>query len=698
MIECLESRIAPAGLVAVSLKGGVLSFTGDAEDNAIQITPLGGGDYDIRGLNGTLLDRGIGVGPEIAFFLSGILAGLKVDLGAGSDSFDSTGLKVAGATSILGGEGTDGVVLSNHTNLGAITVDGGAGNDTVTFGGDYTLVRSKLTYTDTIGDNNFQVSSKSATFSSFQYTGGTGEDMLSFTSPILRTGAITVDFSTGVGNFLIEGKSATIGGALNVKLGAATSGTCEVKSDIFTITGAMNVGLGIGGNFLQIAPLLYGRIGGALKVTTEAGEDAGTDLIMVSGAEVSIGGGVNVQLGEGSNSFTLGGTVFRSGGDFVYTGGGGGDFVGLAPDNLTVSKKLVLNMGGGGNTADLAGSNNVLTGGMQYTGGDGEETLNLGGNWRAGAMNLQLGAGNAEVTLLAGRADIASLMVNAPSAPSDTLFLTLGVTDLHIKTIAKIMVGEGDSTVSFGVPDASVVIGGELSYLAGAGDNQLEVKGAEVRILKAKAELGAASGALGGSGVGIMADQLALGGLRYRGGAGQDGILIQAGDGVVGLVDVNVGEGLASLTVRSNNDHLRVAGINFNSAGLASEQVTLTIARAQVMGAVNVNLGAGDDSVAFSESIFAGAVLMQTDGGHDDVLVDTTDVSIGSRFRGVFSVVLGEGEDSLIVGNNTFGGHADFFNTVLIDAGADTDTTDLVTGNGNLFVKPPVVKNSETSS
>ena len=52
----------------------------------------------------------------------------------------------------------------------------------------------------------------------------------------------------------------------------------------------------------------------------------------------------------------------------------------------------------------------------------------------------------------------------------------------------------------------------------------------------------------------------------------------------------------------------------------------------------------------------------------------------------------------LTVGNNTFGGRALFASTVLVDAGADADTTDLVTGNGNFFAKPPVIKNSETAS
>jgi hypothetical protein len=690
MIEFLESRIAPAGIVTCVLTNGVLSFTGDDADNQISISPVGGGDYRIDGVGGTLFDNGNG--GQVGFFvLSGTLLGLKVDLRGGADVFDATGLKVAGATNLLGGDGNDTFTLNNHTLLGPVTINGGIGHDTVTFGGSYTIVRSKLTLTDTDGSNSLNCESKSASFTSIQMTTGAGSDALTFNNVALRTGAITADFGDGENTFSANGKTATFGSTINLKYGSHATGASQfnLQSEITAVASAVTLQFADGDNLISLSGTTSVRVGGLLKVTSGSGGDA----FSLTGGDVSTGAGMMLALGDGTNSVSMVGSNFNLAGDVSVTSGVGIDTFTLDASTLVVGKKLLLQTGDGSNSATVHALNGVLKGGVQYFGGSGQDLLDLNGSFRSGALNVQFGAGAAGLNTSGVRQDFAAITINAPTLAGENLSVQSVVNEFRVKTTTSITTGAGLSSVEFGSPDSYVTLTGDVIYLGGAGEDVLRIKAAEGRIGSMKLDTGA-----GDSTIQVTSDFLALAGFRFRAADGFDRATIETLDGVVGLVDVNTGAGISQLTVQSTSDLVRVKGINFNTPETNMDATTLSIAKATVLGATNVNGGDGATVVTMADSIFTGPVLMQTRGGMDQVTVDTTDDSIPSKFLGIFSVSLGAGDDTLFVGNNTFGGHASFFATVLVDAGADNDTTDLVTDNGNFFRLAPVIKNSETSS
>jgi hypothetical protein len=123
--ESLEQRENPVGNVTAMLSGGTLTVVGDAFDNAVSIRQSPLGDITIVGLNGTTVN-----GRSAVFVGRGLLNGLNVNMGGGNDAVEVVGLWVWGAITVEGGAGNDTIRLAAVTG-GSIAVDGGPGNDTV---------------------------------------------------------------------------------------------------------------------------------------------------------------------------------------------------------------------------------------------------------------------------------------------------------------------------------------------------------------------------------------------------------------------------------------------------------------------------------------------------------------------------------------------------------------------------------------
>lgn len=699
MIEVLEARIAPAGVVTASLKAGSLVLIGDAMDNQIHIAPIGGGDFVIEGQSGTLIDTGGPVAQPFFFITNLPILGLQVDLGGGNDTFDSTGLRAVGATTLNGGEGNDTFTLSNHINLGTVTFTGGAGDDKLTLDGHYAVLRSKLTFNDAGGNNELDFHAVTATLGSISYTGGSGSDRITADGAILRGTSITADFGDGGALIDFESTSVTLGGAVSMTCGEPGTGQTQLlTADTGNFAVASGITLALNGTtaapgFLSGVSIISfdtGRVGGAIKVTGGLGHSS----INLGAADFSVGGGITFQPGATADDGSIGlhGNALKIGGDINYLGNGADDAVNIDAQLFIAAKKTVLKLGDGDNNLADGAKRSTFTGGLQYVGGTGEDSLQINGSARGGVVNAQFGENTAILTISGASVALGGLIASGAQAGSSMVVEITGA-DVALKTGAMITGGTGPTSVTLGQLGGSFSAGADIVFTGGAGAETLNVYGSEVRVAKIRTELGDGAGT-----VNVIADALTSTGLKFRGGVGPDAIIVQAGTGAMGLVDVNTGAGNSSLTVTSPDDQLRVAGINYNTANTGLETSSLTIAKLLVAGALNVNTGDGADTITGGDSIFAGPVLMQTKGGNDMLFFDAADVSIPSTFRGVFSVVLGDGDDSLTVGNNSFGGRGVFFATVLVDAGNGSDTTSLVTGHGNFFKTTPVIKNSETAS
>src|SRR5260221_73358 len=104
-IELLETRIAPAGVITVTVSGGVLTLSGDVNANSVTVNALDAGTVDLVPAAGThLLFHGadsagtvnvpvaqpvlvakLGGGAD-ALTLNGTFAGLSIDLGAAANA------------------------------------------------------------------------------------------------------------------------------------------------------------------------------------------------------------------------------------------------------------------------------------------------------------------------------------------------------------------------------------------------------------------------------------------------------------------------------------------------------------------------------------------------------------------------------------------------------------------------------------
>ena len=698
MIEVLESRIAPAGIVTASLAGGNLTLTGDGADNQIHIEPIGGGDFMIQGLNGTTFVNE--QGPTPFFFITNLpILGLKVDLGGGNDSFDATGLRAVGASKLSGGDGNDTFTLNNFTDLGAVTIDGGMGDDAVTFGGSYTVLRSKVTFTDAGGNNALSFGAKTTTLTSIAYTGGAGDDSITSTGLVLRGTSITANFGDGGAVMSFQGQSVSLS-SISMTCGAVGAGTQQIlEADVENFAVASGVtavldpaapGHAVDAG-VDLSAADTGRIGGTLKVTG----GGGPVLLGLSGPEFTVGSALTFQPGAtGVGHLNLDSGIIKVAGDLTFLGTAQNDTFHISSLSFTAAKKTVLQLGNGDNAAEVSATHSVFTGGLQYVGGNGEDTLEITGSMRGGAISAQMGTNADALTFNGALVAVASIVATGADAAGSQLHATIFGTEVKIKTGITVTGGLGITTVDLGQQGMNFSAGTDLNFTS-TSEMQVELSGSEVIFGKLNF-----TGGNGGGALFVTTDQLVSKGLRYRGGTNSDSISLSASTGAIGLVDVNMDAGQASLSVLSPDDQLLVGGINFNTANAGADTSLLSVSKLLVAGALNVNTGDGPDTVNGGESIFVGPVLMQTKGGADIISFDTTDVSIGSTFRGIFSLVLGDGDDQLKVGNNTFGGHARFLTTVLVDAAAGNDTTALVTPMtyGNTFLKTPVIRNSETAS
>lgn len=153
VIEHLETRALLAGNVLASLNGSHLTVTGDAADNAIDITILNG-QIQLRGLNSTTVNGGttsfvvaagtdtlagnvliqMAGGNDSVSFTRGINFNGIVDVNgqAGNDSIAANGVKFKSNAYFWGAEGNDTFSVQDTTVDGSLVIHGNQDNDLIT--------------------------------------------------------------------------------------------------------------------------------------------------------------------------------------------------------------------------------------------------------------------------------------------------------------------------------------------------------------------------------------------------------------------------------------------------------------------------------------------------------------------------------------------------------------------------------------
>ncbi len=445
-IEALEPRLAPAGIITVTQSNGTLIFTGDGLDNSMEITSPTLNVLSIKDPHAS----DVGAVPTL-FRVAGqadsptltlpTFQSIKVNLGGGNDELIASALFVNGAVTVQGGDGNDDLSLSGTYN-GAILLDGGNGNDDLAI----------------IGVMNNTVTVKA----------GAGDDDVLFGSGNYARG-ITADLGTGSNRFdLYSNASLNVFGNLTLTAAGGTTSlqSYQVSTKIGSITGNVSITTSagaanhfFGGNETDVLAI-YGN----LSITGAAGADA----VLFAG-KVSVGNAVNLNLGAGanfaSNAISTGDTPvsilsFIGLGSLSYTGTTGTDQLYLDAAELIIAGNLNFNGGAGVNSLALLNSTGTLIGGaLNYTGGTGNDQMNLegaeltlggkltfkggGGDDRAFVTNVYASIGSVQYT---GGSGLDIFYLGAPDSTTTTVMAILGDVNLNA----------GTGAVEMGLSDALV--------------------------------------------------------------------------------------------------------------------------------------------------------------------------------------------------------------------------------------------------
>lgn len=370
-LERLEPRLMLDGTVNCVLHGGTLTIRGDGLDNAIQVlivdqqivvegyavhetdvTQVAGDSaapaarvHNIRILMGGGEDLvGIGQFGDDAR-VNRFEARLSVDLGDGPDVLGlgyayglgqpTADVIVRGPATVRAGDGADRVIVEGLTVAKNLTIDMGAGDDTMAVWpwpgqGAHSQVGGALILKGGSGSDDFSVGTLAAK------------------SIRVDTGASPVG---GHDHFILQGYSETR--YLSVRCG----GDAGVETYIANVKGQVNISVA---GLAQVN--LDGNIDGNVRINTGRADGGLSDDDFVSFIGGRIKGNISLSLGDGNDQvgFSQLGTEFN--GRVNVNCGGGNDWVGIGSGgDATFTMPIHVSLG--------AGDDQAVVGGTAETGG-----------------------------------------------------------------------------------------------------------------------------------------------------------------------------------------------------------------------------------------------------------------------------------------------------------------------------------------
>ncbi len=689
VLEALEARLAPAGLITLTTAGGVLTITGDGADNGLAIIDVPGtGQWQLDnagGLTTTFILNGVMVAAGTTFEAQN---SIKATLGDGNDallidpSAAPSSMLTPGGISINAGKGNDeiriGTASSDQLMTGAVTVDLGEGND------------------------QFATLATSVYSGAVKITGGLGNDEVRFdgaSADQVFLKGLTVDMGIGDDTFAATAKRFAVAGALNVTTGGGVilTPTISFSSDLMTFDGPVTLSVGSGASNILLGNAATDvlQFGAGLKING----GTGADTVSLRGIH-TYAGAVAVDLKDGGNKMTIEDAASFTAPSLSVKGGSGTDHLLLDDNSITViNGALTVSLGSNTNTLEMDPGAKLTAGSLAYTGGTGMEFVDLSGAsfHVLGSMSVNLGAdGNSDIDI----------------APAVTGYVGGNLTFTGAK---------GADDLDFNTPDLR--IGGGLKFALGAGSNTVDTAGMLLQVAGGMTYTGGkdsdflvvsndnfvvARNLTFTSGGTLTSDQLFLrpvngsvGSVAYTGGAGLDSVLLGHVDGTTtvrltinGAVSVNLGAGLAQFVTTDAYVHGATSVV---STGASIDQDGILLQQSTFNGPVTFSLGAGGSLFTASDVFMRGAFTLNTGGGDDTVNLDTSAGTMAdSYWFGTVKILTGAGEDVVTIGTNPMVANAanHFYRNLIIDGGADADTLNPVLPGSNTFHGSAVLQKS----
>ncbi|MEJ7594591.1 MAG: peptidylprolyl isomerase [Planctomycetaceae bacterium] len=283
-IQLLEDKALLAGNVLASLSGAHLSVTGDTVDNSLEVTVVNN-QVVLRGLSNTTINGSAAL-FVIATNSDTAPGNITIQTGAGNDTvIFSRNVKVSGSTWLDGGVGNDVLSVTGATFQQTVSIYGRAGNDTISVQNATTegLLRIKgKSGNDLISLTNLTANGE------IRIEGNQGDDGVSFNN--VTTNSHT-KINTGSGDDDLVIRDSTLNGALRVR---TKQDSDMLLMDGNTVGGAVAINMGRASDSVQLRNT--NTFNSAFNVQSGDGNADAVDL----GTTTVFNGGRRVRKSEGS--------------------------------------------------------------------------------------------------------------------------------------------------------------------------------------------------------------------------------------------------------------------------------------------------------------------------------------------------------------------------------------------------------------
>lgn len=328
-LEVLDDRINPSNTVLATFAAGGLVLTGDALNNALEITQGTDDRLTLTGFPGTQVRLNGGLPQNGLTLPAPVTAGVAINLGGGADVLYLTGVDLPGLLTINGGDGGNRLILQNGVTVrGTVTVTNGVGFDQISLFGAVTMAGG-LTITNGAGGSRVadDTTTDLQVTGALTITNGAGADTVSLVNASrISVGRLLVSHGPGLDANVTEfipGRALTVGTTVRVT-GGAGSDTVTLGGETVSVGGGVAINNGAGGSTTRLAPAGGLFVGGTVNVTATAGFDG----VQVGDlrAATAVGGGVLVSVGDGGGYTTITGTRLTIGGSVRIAAGAGSDY------------------------------------------------------------------------------------------------------------------------------------------------------------------------------------------------------------------------------------------------------------------------------------------------------------------------------------------------------------------------------------
>jgi hypothetical protein len=634
-LERLESRVAPAGLINVAVSSGVLqlkSIAGSDGDEVVTVSSQSDGSYLLTPGAGVLLRIG-GADLDTPQAIRGVTKGMQASLGAGDDSLTLNEAQFTGAISVQLGTGDNTFTLQDSRVGSGVKVLGGDGTDTISITGSLVLIDGGLQAILGPGTDAVVVSAFSSSIGgNVKIDLGTGADTVTVNNnrEVSVNGSLTITGGEGVQNVQlgVDAFHFTVVGALVVNLGEGND-KLTLGSEALTLRSAL-LNLGNGSNTLTV-----GETDSLINVHRDFKVLAGNgDQLVTVDAPTANFGSVQFSLGIGDHAVNFVPPILQVRGDLRWTSAdGNAEFIsqklGGDPNTWAIGGNVLTKMGNGVSNFRINGSAVAVEGKIDIRAGNsptatgrllvGATFFDVGGSVyiQGGANTFNAGVFSSEtriagnITVLTGPgSNFTEATIQGPSSILGNVLLKTTNTDGFVRADFRDAVVRGSVTAigGTGVGFSPGVVLGAVKLVA-TSTIDIDTGGRMLRMVDIS--LNSADGATGTVRIGesfLVQDTIFEGGLKIRGGAGNDTVRIND-TAVLGstLIDMGAGNDSLSIEIFDRPEPTTFAGPvrfvggtgnDFFSLGANGSASRLL----QFLAAVIVDGGAGEDTLNIANS------------------------------------------------------------------------------------------------